>query len=284
MARSIITLILPEYDDISNEFTSHDWKQNLIYDEDSLKSIVEEIKKFADFYKDEECSLMFDSKNIKASMFLPSERPKFYLDATRKLKLILNNVDYFKLGDWREYRISSETDEYTLYYSPCKDEIRTEIAARQETNPNDDYLIAVHITNYKAKIWKLSKDSKTYPIESLPMSIKEVFEWLATHRHPKREYHWNPKHGEFGKGAHKDNKGLTVSGLMGSREEAADIMPKAIGEHPYSTLHCYDNKYYKYMEYKQESTDEDKRVYHSFHIDDETRVSQRVKDKLALIN
>lgn len=283
MAHSIIALIFPEYDDKENVITSHDWKMDCMFDKTAFIQFINHLHNFVDFFKDEECTLIYDSKNLDAFTFFLKVLPDCYpYPAHRILMAELKNQR--NLINWRKNRISSETDEYKLYFSVITDEIRTEIAARQETNPNDDYLIAVHITNYKAKTWKLSKDSKTYPIESLPMSIKEVFEWLATHRHPKREYHWNPKHGEFGKGAHKDNKGLTVSVLMGSREEAADIMPKAIGEHPYSTLHYYDNKYYKYMEYKQESTDEDKRVYHSFHIDDETRVPQRVKDKLALIN
>lgn len=289
MARTIITLILPEYDDINNELTSQNWKQNLIYDEDSLKSIVEEIKEFADFYKDEECSLMFDSKNIKAFMFLPSERPKYYLDATRKLKLILNKVEYFKLGDWRENRISSKTDEYTLYYSPCTDEIRTEIAARKANNPNDDYLIAIHILDYKAKTWKLSKDGKQISIESLPMSIKKVFEWLSLHRHPKRVYNWNEKHGEYGKGAHPEHNGDIVSVLMSSREHAGDIMNKAIGVAPnYDFLYCFDNDYHKYMEYKadckgKQRPNTEKRMYHSYHLDNDSTIPKQIKKKLNQI-
>lgn len=283
MAHSIIALIFPEYDDKENVITSHDWKMDCMFDKTAFIQFINHLHNFVDFFKDEECTLIYDSKNLDAFTFFLKVLPDCYpYPAHRILMAELKNQR--NLINWRKNRISSETDEYKLHYAVIKDEMRTEIATRQETNPNDDYLIAAHITNYKAKTWKLSKDNKQISIESLPMSIKEVFEWLATHRHPQRKYHLNPKHGEKGQGAHKDNKGLSVSLLCCSKEHATEIMSKAIGLPDYSTLHCYDNDQHKYMEYKQESTDEDKRVYHSFHIDDETRVPQRVKDKLALIN
>lgn len=290
MAKSIIALILPEVDSPENELTSNAWANCFFYDENKLLSIVEYINAFVEFYKDEECCLMFDSKNLKAFTFLPQEQPKYNFSSLRKLRSLLYNVENFKCGDWRTNRISSNCDKYNLFHCEINDEVRTEIAARMDRHPDDDFLIVTYIPDFKAKKWTLKKDGKTYPIESLPMSIKAVFEWLSNHRHPQRVYNWNEKHGEFGKGSHPDNKGNPVSVLKGSREEAAEIMPKAIGIPYYDEIYCFDNKYNKYMEYKAEckysnlQPGNDIRKYHSYHIDDDSEIPKRVKDKLSLIN
>lgn len=284
MAKSVIAIVLPEYDDRENVPTSFDWKLSELPDETFLNVLIKHIVSFVDFYKDEECNLIYDSKNIEAFAFVLRILPECYPNAERALRLCLRNVE-----NWRKNRVSSEDDIYVLNRAEIKDEMRTEIAERMEVNPDNEYLITIYYPVFKAKKWNLKKDDKTYSIESSPMSIKAVFDWLSKHRHPKRVYNWNEKHGEFGKGAHPDNKGNLVSVLMGSREEAAEIMPKAIGIPYYDEIYCFDNKYKKYMEYKAEckysnlQPDNDIRKYHSYHIDDDSQVPKRVKEKLSLI-
>lgn len=285
MAKSFIAILLPEYDDSGNISTSFDWKLTELPDEISLNNLIKGIVSFVDFYKDEECKLIYDSKNIEAFAFVLKTLPECYPNSERALRLSLKNIE-----NWRKNRISSENDNYILNRTEIKDEIRTEIAARIDNNSYNEYLITVYYPDFKAKKWTLKKGEKNYPIESLPMSIKAVFEWLSNHRHPQRVYNWNEKHGEFGKGSHPDNKGNPVSVLKGSREEAAEIMPKAIGIPYYDEIYCFDNKYNKFMEYKAEckysnlQPGNDIRKYHSYHIDDDSEIPKRVKDKLSLIN
>ena len=180
-------------------------------------------------------------------------------------------------------------DNYILNRTEIKDEMRTEIAARMENNSNNEYLITICYPDFKINKWTLKKNDKIYTIESLPMAIKNVFDWLSKHRHPQRSYNWNEKHGECGKGAHPDNKGNLVSVLLCSRKEAEEIMQKAIGIPYYDEIYCFDNKYNKYMEYKAECKysnlqfDNDIRKYHSYHIDDDSAIPKRVKEKLSLI-
>ena len=121
------------------------------------------------------------------------------------------------------------------------------------------------------------------------MTIPEVFGWLSKHHKPLRKYEWNEKHGENGKGAHRDNNGDEVSVLLCSKEHAAELLQIAIGEPNYDMLHCYDSEYDKYMEYKAGckfanlQSDAKERTYHSYHINDEGNVPQRVANKIKLL-
>ncbi len=209
--------------------------------------------------------------------------PECYPSRERELRFALKNLE-----NWRKNRESSENDEYNLNYSSIKDEMRVEIATRMSNNPNDSFLLTVHIPNYVVKEWQLSKGQNTYCIESRPLSIKEVFEWMSSHHHPQRSYNWNPKHGENGKGAHPTNNGDEVSVLLCSREHAAEIIHKAVGEPMYDTLYCYDTDFGKYMEFKADCKyehlqDRTKRNYHSYHLSEESAIPHRIKKKLDIL-
>ena len=283
MANSYIALIFPEYDDMGNEITSQDWKRDDLLEDDSLGIFIKQLVSFVDFYKDEECHLLYDAKNVLAFTYSIRVLPECYPGRERELRFALRNLE-----NWRKNRISLEDDEYTLYHSSIKDEMRTEIATRMSNNPDDSFLITVHIPNYTPKEWQLSKDQNTYCIESQPLSIKEVFDWMSVHRRPRRSYNWNPKHGENGKGAHPTNNGYEVSVLLCSRAHAAKILPKAVGEPMYDTLYCYDADFGQYMEFKADCKsehlqDRTERSYHSYHLSKGSTIPDRIKKKLNIL-
>lgn len=283
MANNYMALIFPEYDDADNVITSQEWKRNDLPDDDSYGEFIRHLVSFVDFYEDEECNLIYDAKNVLAFTYGMRVLPECYPGRERELRFALKNLE-----DWRKNRKSLENDEYTLNYSNIKDEIRTEIATRMSNNPKDSFLITVHIPDYAAKEWQLSKGQDIYCIESLPLSIKEVFEWMSSHHHPQRVYNWNPKHGENGKGAYPANNGDEISVLLCSKEHAAEIMQKAIGEPMYDTLYCFDEKCGKYMEYKSECKydhlpNNAPRYYHSYHLDNDYSIPNSVKKKLNIL-
>ena len=154
---------------------------------------------------------------------------------------------------------------------------------------NDSLIIATNIFGKDCKNWELKKDDKTFTVESVPMFIPDIFGWLSKHHKPLRKYEWNEKHGVNGKGAHRDNNGDEVSVLLCSKEHAAELLQIAIGEPNYDMLHCYDSEYDKYMEYKAGckfanlQSDAKERTYHSYHINDEGNVPQRVANKIKLL-
>lgn len=284
MTKNFLALIFPEYDAADNIATANDWKRNDLPDDETLGKFLKDLHAYVDFYRDEECDLLFDSRNALAFMYCLNVLHDCYPSREREFRLALKNLE-----DWRKHRVSSPTVEYTSCGTVLKDEMRAEIASRMSNSSNDSYLLVVHIPGYVAKRWELSDGVNAYAIDSLPLAIKSTFEWLSAHHHPQRCYNWNRKHGENGKGAFSSNKGDEVSVLLCSRDHAEEILQKAIGVPKYDTLYCFDFKYGKYMVFKAECKyehlpeDATSRSYHSYHADNDTTIPNRVKQKLDIL-
>lgn len=284
MPNNYLALIFPEYDDKANVATSQDWKRNNLQDINTLDKFIKYLCSFLDFFRDEECEIMYDARNTAAFIYPLNILQDCYPSREREFKMLLKNLE-----NWRRNRVSSDDDEYSIKNAFVKDEMRTEIACRMRNNPNDSYLLVVYISDYVAKEWSLVKGQNTFRIESQPLSITATFDWLSSRHFPQRCYNWNSKHGENGKGAHPDHKGAEVSVLLCSREHATEIMQKAIGEPMYDTLYCFDSEYGKYMEYKAECkyehlpVDATTRKYHSYHIANDTLIPNKVKKKLTIL-
>lgn len=284
MAENKIVLMFPEYNDKSNPGTSNDWTTDELYDDKALGEQIKEVNALKDFFWDEECQIEFDSKNVHAYLFVVDTLPEYYPSRTKQMITALKG-----LKDWRRYRVSSETEAFNLHHKTIKDEIRTEIASRKKSSPQNSFIIATNRFGKVCKCWELKKGDESFTVKSVPMFIPDVFDWLSKHQKPQRVYEWNEKHGEYGKGAHKDNKGDVVSVLLCSREHAAELLPIAIGEPNYDFLHCYDPEYNQYMEYKAGckyanlQPDARERTYHSYHVNDESRVPKRVAYKINLL-
>lgn len=286
MAENMIALMFPEYDDVGNPITSKDWTTDEFYNDRTLGIQIKETDNFVDFFMDEECCMVYDSKNVQAFLYIVYTLPNCYPSRAAQLRSIFK---HYGLKDWRRNRVSSEKKNYTIHYKTTKDEIRTEIAARQENSPTDSFLIATNVFGKNGKTWELKAENSSFSVESLPMFIPTVFDWLSKHHKPPRAYEWNEKHGENGIGAHADNKGDVVSVLKCSKEHARELLPLAIGEPMYDTLYCFDDSFGKYMEYKAGCksehlpADASERKYHSYHIDDERRIPKRVADKIKIL-
>lgn len=284
MAENIITLMFPEYNDGDNKITSKDWTTDELYDDETIGRQIKNVAQFVDFFKDEECRMVFDSKNIQAYLYPVYTIPESYPSRRMQLKTALKGLE-----DWRKNRISTVDAEYKIHYETIKDESRTEMAVRKEASLDDSFLIVSDVVGTDGKVWKVEGEGQTIDLESLKMFIPAVFEWISTHHKPARCYEWNEKHGENGKGAHPNNKGDKVSVLLCSREHAEELLAKAIGEPMYDFLYCYDATYGKYMEYpagckyKNLAADAKERKYHSYHIEDENQVPNQVLRKLNIL-
>lgn len=283
MGKNFIAIILPEYDDSKNSNTSVDWSSQVTFDDKTVGEHIKNISSFVRFFEKEECDMVYDSQNIKAYLFPIRTLPECYPSRERQLMFSLKG-----LADWRKQRESKPEEEYLLNCIKIKDEIRTEFAHRKENNTTDSFAVTFMSNEFKNTVWRLEKNGVSQEIEGFILSILDVFNWLSTHHKPERCYNWNPKHGEFGKGSHSDNKGDDVSSLLCSREQAANLLHKAIGEPNWDTLYCYDDEIDKYMEYKAECKFEKlpqnvtQREYHSYHID-KKQIPKPVLEKIELL-
>lgn len=284
MAKNIIALMFPEYRDNGNPGTSKVWATDELYDDETIGKQIKNTGIFVDFFKDENCSMIYDADNIRAYLYVVNTIPECYPSRAQQLRTILKGVE-----NWRNNRISSENTEYIIHYETVKDEIRTEIAERALANSADSFLITSSLVDRGGKVWNLEINDTSVSVKAQQMFIPQVFEWLSKHHKPLRIYEWNEKHGENGKCAHPDNKGDEVSVLLCSKEHAAELLDGAIGEPMYDCLYCFDAEYGKYMEYKAGCKSENlasgtiERKYHSFHIDDEHRIPNRVMKKIKIL-
>lgn len=285
MDKTEIAVILPEFEDPGNTQTSSVWKTNYLPNDDEIKQMLSSLDEFINFFKSENCDIIYDSKNAYAFTFIFRELPDVYPSRERHLKKILKSYE-----DWRRNSSSKPEEEYRVYFEDIKNETRTEIASRKRLMPNSRYLIAFHKPDFDVTKYDLSKEGQTTQVEVYPMNVKSVFGWLCGNRVPPRKYNWNEKHGEYGKGAHKDNKGDIVSVLLCSREHAGDIMNGALSSNKQQDyLYCNDEEFGHYMEYKADckyeklGDDAKVRTYHSYHIDDSTKIPKDVLKKMEIL-
>ena len=121
MAKNIIALVFPEYNDIGNLVTSKDWVVDELYDDKTMGGQIKEAGIFVDFFNDEECSMIYDSMNINAYLYAVNVLPECYPSRVRQLRSIFKQ---YGLKDWRRNRVSSETEEYGIQeHSNSKSEL-----------------------------------------------------------------------------------------------------------------------------------------------------------------
>ena len=286
MTENIIAIILPEYDDKDNVVTSDEWKSDVLLDDAAMGKLIKSLMEFVDFFADEECQMIYDSKNISAFSYVMNVMRDYYPSRETQLRIALK-----KVTNWRfpVNRKSNESHVYTNGYENLRDETRCELAARKAVEANSSCLIATHIQKYKSCVWTLSKNNTIYNIDALPLNVKEVFNWISTHHKPLRAYNWNPKHGENGRRAHCEHAGEIVSVLLCSRKHANELLGTAVGLQAWDYLYSYDSDYGKYMEYKAECryvnlpSDASDRKYHSFHLDTTESVPERILKKIKIL-
>jgi len=125
-----------------------------------------------------------------------------------------------------------------------------------------------------------SVNGKKTLLEKSSLAIKELARWFEQNRKPKRIFNLNPKHGENGKGAYSSNKGDKVSLLLCSREKAAMLLNKAIGENlECRVLFFKDVDKDRYIEFRSERAN----IYHAFHLETEEaerRIPMQIRKKI----
>lgn len=286
MAENVIAIILPEYHDKDNDITSDAWKSDALLDDVVMGECIKSLMEFVDFFSDEECKIIYDSKNILAFSYVMRMLPECYPSRESQLRIALR-----KITNWRSpvNRKSKDSTVYTMGYENLQDETRCELAAVKAMDSNNSCLIATHIQSYNGRVWSLLKNNITYNIDALPLNIQEVFNWISTHHKPVRSYNWNPKHGENGRNAHREHAGEEVSVLLCSRKHANELLTNAVGLQAWDYLYSYDSTYEKYMEYKAECkyanlpSNALDRKYHSYHLNSIDSIPKRILEKIRIL-
>lgn len=274
MESTEVFIVLPEYRESAIQ-TGHYLQSEKLFDDNEISKYIHKIEIFNDFFTHENYQAYYDVRNIVAFSLPLEEIEECYPNQKTYLRSVLREWE-----NWRETPLQCEKDTYRLHSCPIADDSFCEIAKRQTLNPENAYLLINHQAfECKKKFIEIDCNDVKLQVMTCHINIRDVAEWFTCYRKPQRIYNWNPKHGENGKRAHPENKGDKVSTLLCSKEEAYELLKKAIGIYPHTTLFYYDRKHLHYMEFKKENA----QTFHSFHIEDESRVPKSIKEKILYL-
>ncbi|MCD8210382.1 MAG: hypothetical protein LUC37_02430 [Prevotella sp.] len=270
MSKSELFLLLPKRKDVTSQpFYIRDREDG----PNTLRNIAKSITEVTLFVEIESQARYYDEENIKA-----------FLDVSKTdedYPMLENHIfqdAMVKWGEnWRKNPKQVSQKNYTYYTSPIENDTLCEMTERIILAKDNTYLL-INCNAIKCNKGSISTncDGKEYEIEVRDLEIRDVANWFENNRRPKRNFKLNPKHGEYGKGATPTNKGEKVSVLMCSRQQAAKMLAKAVGEDS-RALYFYDDKYGQYIEFRLEN--KGSCTFHAFHLDEEdaNRVPEKVK-------
>lgn len=279
MERSELFLLLPVYREAQGQpfyATVVD-----IMPEPDLHDFIGRIGKICDFLTHENYFGYYDAENVKAFMLPLEAAREYYPDGAMLLHRML-----FRWGeDWRRSRQHRDDETFSYYGAPIANDTLCEITRRKNASSSDEvtYLLVNHggMACGSGKL-RTMHGSAEVEIEVRDACVRDIAEWFACNRRPARAFNWNPKHGEYGKGAYPAHRGAKVSVLRCGRGEAGELLKQAVGEEPSAkTLFYYDFNRGAYIEFKKERAN----TYHAFHLDDEDRgrIPERVKRKMEAL-
>jgi hypothetical protein len=242
------------------------------------KSIVEMNKLFesinafkhsSKLYKSLELEYKFEA--MKTQNFVTS-----FAKVDRQLQQIFiqNMRERLKIKDWQTEQLHSDNDEFTINETELvTGETLAEAAERQLQTHNclilnflqSDFLEKIEVCKNKTQ-------------KTVLAAVANRTEWSAFLQEKRlvRTMNKNNKHGENGKGAHKTNKGDTVSFLYSSVEEAQNLLNTAQKSQVHaSRLYNFDTKNQKFIVFYYEG-DTPQNQYHAFHLDNENDVPKDI--------
>ena len=227
-----------------------------------VRPIITQLTDLKQFFDYETYKYYYDKRNLDS--FVKTIKGGF----TEKRAFMRKLHNNLKANNWNAKK--AFTGSTTIGGVPVNDETFSYLSVHNTVCPAD-----------KNAILDMGAMRVAYPVFSsdvLKPTIKAVHDWFTRNRVPGRIYNWNPKHGEFGKGNRPGE-----SALLGSRQEAAKLLPAAIGMKGRKDLYLFDKQYAKYMRFMPENVAD---TYHSFHIDTvqiDSKIREKVLDKLSKI-
>ena len=261
-------IILPEHEDV--EKTSPCIRKFTLLAPNEVMAYIDFIDRMEQRGRAEHYLLYYDSKNIRKFLHPVYEFEEYY----PKVEVTLLNALHRFAEDWREEPIQDSGVNYKLFQAPVTDDSFCEVCERKYQSDveatNSTYAIINHGALEDVSTVAMHRNLHQIDIPVLEATLEKIESWLQENRRPPRIYNWNPKHGENGKGAHKANKTDTVAILYCSKEHAAELLHKAIGENNnIGPLYVWDDEYGLYMEFKRES--KSSTTFHSYHLEEGDR-------------
>lgn len=277
MGHSELFLLLPRYKEVTGQpgyISSID-----IMPEAEIKRVIKTLDEICLYIENENCEGYYDAENVTAFLYPIEVAEDCYPNVITRMRMIMN-----KWGEnWRTQKEQKDTESYMYFCLPIKDDTLCEITERKIVSEDNNSFLLVNLNAFPcaSDIICVKRGQTEIRLDVRMADVRGISLWFATNRKPQRGFNPNPKHGENGKGAHPSNKGNKVSILMCSKEEAEQMLHKAVGT-DLRTLYYFDRKYNQYIEFKCECEN----TYHAFHLDaeDEKRVPEPVKHMIERLS
>lgn len=270
MEHSELFLLLPKYEEVEGQPGYIRTKG--VMTEDEILKVIENINEICRFIANENYEGYYDVDNVSSFLYPVETMEECYPNIRTRMRMVMSRWG----ENWRIQKVQKDTENYMCHGLPIKDDTLCEMAERQSVATDGSVFLLVNQDAFSdtVKTIQVKRNQKELVLEVSKADFKSVLKWYETNRKPQRIFNLNPKHGENGKGAHPGNKGEKVSILMCSKEEAKNMLLKAIGV-DLRVLYFFDQVHNQYIEFKCESEN----TFHGFHLDamDEKRVPEEVK-------
>lgn len=274
MEHSELFLLLPRYEDVEGQPVYIRTKG--LMSKDEILNVIKNIDKIHQFIENENYKGYYDADNVSSFLYPVETLEDCYPNIKGLMRIVIRQWG----ENWRTQKVQKDTESYMFDDLPIKDDTLCEMAERKAVATDGSVFLLVNQDAFSdiVKTIRVKRNQTEWKLEVRKADFKSILNWYETNRKPQRIFNLNPKHGENGKGAHPANKGEKVSVLMCSKEEAKDMLLKAIGEDE-KVLYFYDHVHNQYIEFKRESAN----TYHGFHLDvmDETRVPKEIKTMIS---
>jgi len=253
-----------------------------------LEQAIEELGQLIDFLKtDKDVFVFYDSRDVSSALeHLEGllDDPSRLTNPKTALRLILRRCPNVQ----DESQLDHQSSYFSWHYQraeirPENGNILAEIAERVINSIDEAKFIALILgdtTHNSSSAIPVFKDNNRdvqlpkFVLIEYVFGFSQAFNWLNKSRKP-RNFNKNPKHGENGEGM-RSNNGEKVSPLLGSKEDAHQILQTAIGCPGTTELYNFDDKNGRYLVFKFEN---EHRVttYHGYHPENEAEVPASVR-------
>lgn len=270
MEHSELFLLLPRYEEVEGQ--PEYIRTKGVMTENEILKVIENINEICRFIANENYEGYYDADNVSSFLYPVETMEECYPSIKTRMRMVMSRWG----ENWRMQKVQKDTESYMCHGLPIKDDTLCEMAERKAVATDGSVFLLVNQDAFSdaVKAIQVKRNQADWELEVRKADFKSVLKWYETNRKPQRIFNLNPKHGENGKGAHPANKGEKVYILMCSREEAENMLLKAIGA-DLRVLYFFDQVHNQYIEFKCESEN----TYHGFHLDvmDEKRVPEDIK-------
>jgi len=278
MAQTELFLFFPEYSDESMPSTHSFYIKTIsIQSEEEVDSYIGKIQQLVNNTRHEDYEGYYDINNLKRFIYPLEQLPEYYPNRLTGLRRSLQNWE-----NWSDSKQQNTEWFVTLWGSSIADDLLSEISWRKNHNPGNSFLIIDHEALYRDNPILVKHNQESITIDVRPCTAENILEWLSTNRKPQRNFHISKKHGKNGVGAQREHAGQSISVLLCSKEEASEMLHKAIGSN-HDTLWFYDSTHKKVIEFRFEN-DSPLNQYHGFHLDNNVVKNRIPKEILNRLN